>query len=73
MNYVQLRKKFRNSRVNLDTALNEISEWTNKLLLQCHALRDEISLFAEIPGLATNATLRDALKLAPTRLRQAWH
>ena len=42
-----------------DMALNELSEWSNKLLIQCHALRDEINLFAKVPGLAANATLRE--------------
>ncbi|HVV69340.1 MAG TPA: glucoamylase family protein [Gammaproteobacteria bacterium] len=40
-------------------ALNEMSDWSQKLLLQCQALRDEISLFAYVPGLPANASLRD--------------
>jgi len=39
--------------------LNEISEWANTLLLQCHVLRDEINLYAQLPELAKNVTLRD--------------
>ncbi|MDR3491405.1 MAG: glucoamylase family protein [Gammaproteobacteria bacterium] len=42
-----------------DVILIEISTWSNALLSQCHALRTEISLYAELPGLAGNATLRD--------------
>ena len=36
-----------------------ISEWSNKLLVQCYALHDEINLFAELPDLAIDVTLRD--------------
>jgi cyclic beta-1,2-glucan synthetase len=52
----------------VDTASNKTSEWSNKLLLQCYALRDEINLFAILPGLATSATLRDVAFLSPTVL-----
>ena len=53
---------------DVDTALNKTSAWSNKLLLQCYALRDEINLFAILPGLATSATLRDVANLSPTGL-----
>jgi cyclic beta-1,2-glucan synthetase len=46
-----------------DITLDEVSNWSNKLLLQCHALRDEISLFAHVPSLAPNVTLRDLMCL----------
>ena len=46
-NYVRLQNKLSaHCQRSADRASNEISEWSNKLLLQCHALRDEISLFA---------------------------
>src|SRR6185437_9357599 len=38
---------------------NKISEWSEKLISQCHALRDEINLFAALPGLTIHAALRD--------------
>ena len=43
--------------------LNEKSEWSNKLLQQCYALRDEINLFVTIPGLPPNITLHDAAQV----------
>ncbi len=46
-----------------DAVVNEISEWSNKLLLQCHALHDEIKFF-NTPQLAANATLREIVLLA---------
>ncbi len=49
-----------------DAKVNEISEWSNKLLLQCHTLRDEIKCLASLPGLATNVTLRDIANLPST-------
>jgi cyclic beta-1,2-glucan synthetase len=42
-------------------------EWSTKLLSQCHALRDEISFFSEMPGLSPNITLRDVSQ-AKTRM-----
>jgi len=44
--------------------INETSEWSNKLLLHCYALRDEINLFAAFPGLPATVTLRDMTHLA---------
>jgi cyclic beta-1,2-glucan synthetase len=46
--------------------LDTPSEWPNKLLMQCYALRDEIDLFAIVPGIATSATLQDIAHLAAT-------
>lgn len=43
--------------------LKDVSLWSNKLLAQCHALRDEIDLFAMVPGLAPHATLREIVTL----------
>lgn len=39
--------------------------WSNKLLEQCYALRDEISLFSSESKLAITATLRDVMELMP--------
>ncbi len=50
--------------------LNEMSDWSSKLLLQCRALRDEIKLFAHIPALAATATLREIVHLPPTDVDQ---
>jgi cyclic beta-1,2-glucan synthetase len=42
-------------------------EWSQKLLLQCYALRDELMLFGEIsPTLEANATLRDIAMFVST-------
>ncbi len=42
-----------------------LHEWPQKLLLQCHVLRDEIKLFTEAsPTLAANVTLRDIAGLS---------
>jgi cyclic beta-1,2-glucan synthetase len=49
--------------VPVNTTSKKLSEWPNKLLIQCYALRDEIELFAKIPNLKTNATLRDIARL----------
>jgi cyclic beta-1,2-glucan synthetase len=46
-----------------NTAVSKPSEWPNKLLLQCYAIRDEIDLFANVPGVATQATLQDIVRL----------
>jgi len=42
-----------------DALLSEMYEWSLSLLSQCGALRDVIKIFAEIPELAPQATLRD--------------
>jgi cellobiose phosphorylase len=39
--------------------LQEMTEWAQKLLSQCQAVRDEIKLFSVFPGLTQNTTLRD--------------
>lgn len=39
--------------------LYEIPEWSQKLLQQCNAFRDEIKIFSTLPGLTQNSTLRD--------------
>lgn len=42
-----------------------LQEWPQKLLLQCHALRDELKLFGQSsPILKAEATLRDIAQLA---------
>ena len=40
-------------------ALFSANEWSQKLLSQCYALRDELTLFGEMPMLTANASLRD--------------
>lgn len=50
-----------------DSKTNEISEWSQKLLLQCNTLRDEIKLLAPLPGLTPNSTLRDIASKAQTQ------
>lgn len=35
------------------------SEWSEKLLQQCRALQDEIGVFASVPEITVNTTLRD--------------
>lgn len=54
-------------------ALIEVSDWSHKLLLQCYALRDEINLFAEVPGNTAQMTLRDlaAMEHAASQARVA--
>ncbi len=44
-----------------NVSLNKVSEWADKLLSQCQALRDEINKFKGLPGLLANATLQDIL------------
>lgn len=41
------------------TQSNEAFEWTKKLCAQCQAIRDEIALYAHLPGLTENCTLKD--------------
>lgn len=49
-----------------------LHEWPQKLLLQCHALRDELRLFGELsPTPAANITLRDITNQAAVE-RLAW-
>lgn len=43
--------------------INEICEWSNKLLLQCYTLRDLIKCFSVSPELTENSTLRDIADL----------
>jgi cyclic beta-1,2-glucan synthetase len=52
--------------VNANGPFKKPSDWPNKLLLQCQALRDEIDLFACLPGITTNATLRNIARLVAT-------
>lgn len=42
-----------------DSILSDMLEWSQALLLQCAAVRDEIKLFAEIPALSAKASLQD--------------
>lgn len=49
-----------------DGKMNETSEWANKLLLQCHTLRDKIKFFASVPELAADITLRGLAGLSST-------
>lgn len=49
-----------------------LHEWSQKLLLQCHALRDELRLFGELsPMHAANVALRD-ITSQPAMERVAW-
>jgi len=43
----------------------EESDWSNKLLLQCYALRNEMELFANLPNLTSSVTLREIAQLNP--------
>jgi cyclic beta-1,2-glucan synthetase len=45
----------------VDVTSNEVADWSNKLLLACYALRDEVKLFADVPQLYPQATLRDVV------------
>ncbi len=47
-------------------ASDETIEWSQKLIDQCHALLNELKLFAQIPGLSAHATLYDIAELALT-------
>lgn len=53
----------------INNEMNEMkdkSEWSKKLLLQCHSLQKELKLFDSIPGLTKNTTLRDLILLTST-------
>lgn len=52
-------KQINMSAAKYKTAFNEIAEWSSQLMLQCCSLRDEIKLFACVPGVVETTTLRD--------------
>lgn len=49
-----------------DSKMNEICEWSQKLLAQSRTLRDKIKFFTTMPALSPNITLRDIAHLSTT-------
>jgi cyclic beta-1,2-glucan synthetase len=49
--------------VSAEDEKQSFSEWTNKLVLQCHSLRDHLKWFAQVPTLPATVTLRNVAEL----------